>query len=50
MQKLELSVCNTGQISIQVSVSLDDAVELLINSLTESGYNIFNENDLMIFA
>ena len=50
MQKLELSVCDTGQISIHVPVSLDNDIELLVNSLTESGYNIFNENDLMIFA
>ena len=45
LKKLDLSVCNSDQIRISVPVTLNSDVELLVKSLSESGYNIFNEND-----
>ena len=45
LEQLDLNKCNDVQISISVPVILDNNVESLVNSLSESGYNIFNEND-----
>ena len=45
LTRLNLSVCNSTQIKISVPISLDNDVELLVISLSESGYNMFNEND-----
>ena len=45
LKKLDLSVCNSAQISINVPATLNSDVELLVKSLSDSGYNIFNEND-----
>ena len=45
LKKLDLSACNSTQISISVPITLNSDVELLVKSLSESGYNIFNEND-----
>ena len=45
LKKLDLSVCNSAQISISVPITLESDVELLVKSLSGSGYNIFNEND-----
>ena len=42
---MELDICNNIQISISVPVQIEENVESLIDSLAESGYNIFNEND-----
>ena len=45
LEKLNLSVCNDVQISVSVPVKLNGDIELLVNSLSESGYDLFNEND-----
>ena len=45
LNKLDLSICSDVQISINVPVHLDDSLDHLAKSLTDSGYNIFDEND-----
>ena len=45
LKPLNLSICNNVEISINVPIKLDNNFESLVNSLSESGYNIFNEND-----
>ena len=45
LKKLKLDVCDNNQINIKVPVILEDNIESIINSLSNSGYNIFNEND-----
>ena len=45
LAKLNVSVCDDVQISINVPLKLDRYVEALINSTSEAGYNMFNEND-----
>ena len=45
LTKLNLSVCEDVQISINVPLKLDSYVEALISSTSEAGYNMFNEND-----
>ena len=45
LNKLNLSVCSDTQISINIPVKLDNSLESLAKSLSDSGYNIFNEND-----
>ena len=44
LKKLNLSICEDVQITVRVPVILDDSVESLINSVSNSGYDIFNEN------
>ena len=43
--KLNLSICNEDQVSMSVPVKLDSNIESLINSLSEEGHDLFNEND-----
>ena len=45
LQKLNLSLCSEVKISIDIPVSLDNNMEELYNRLSDSGYNLFNEND-----
>ena len=45
LEKLDLSLCNKVQIIINVPVKLNDNVETLYESLSEYGYNLFNESD-----
>ena len=45
LKKLNLSLCNEVKISINVPVVLNSNLEEIYESLSESGYNIFNEND-----
>ena len=45
LEKLNLSICNDVQISITVPVKLNSDIETLVNSLSASGYDLFNEND-----
>ena len=45
MNKLNLSVCSDSQISINVPVNLDESLEITVKSLSDSGYNLFNEDD-----
>ena len=45
LKKLNLSVCNQVQVSINVPVELFENIEILCDSLNQSGYNIFNKND-----
>ena len=45
LNQLNLDVCSDTQISIHVPVNLDDNLESFAKSLSESGYNLFNEND-----
>ena len=45
LTKLDLNACKDVQISVSAPVKLDNSMESLINSLSGSGYNIFNEND-----
>ena len=45
LEKLNLSVCNEVQISIDVPISLNNDMDAIFDSLGNSGYNIFNEND-----
>ena len=43
--KLDLSVCSEVEISINIPIKLNDKIEELYESSSESGYNIFNKND-----
>ena len=45
LKKLNLSVCNEVQVSINVPVELYENIEILYDSLSQSGYNIFDKND-----
>ena len=45
LDKLNLSVCSEVQISISVPVILNNNIEELYDSLSQSGYNIFDGND-----
>ena len=45
LNKLNLDVCSETQISINVPVTLDESLDSLAKSLSDSGYNLFNEND-----
>ena len=45
LNKLNLSVCSDTQISINVPVKLDDSLDSLAKSLSDSGYNLFDEDD-----
>ena len=45
LEKLGLSVCAEVQINIDVPVTLNTNLELIFDSLTESGYNICNKKD-----
>ena len=45
LNKLNLSACSSTQISINVPVRLDDSLDNLAKSLSDSGYNLFDEND-----
>ena len=45
LNQLNLDVCSETQITIQVPVHLDDTLDSLAKSLSDSGYNLFNEND-----
>ena len=42
---LNLDLCNEVEIIINTPVILDDSLELIYNSLSESGYNLFDGND-----
>ena len=42
---LNLSHCQDSKISISVPVQLQENIDILINSLSYSGYNIFDEED-----
>ena len=45
LNKLNLDVCSDVQISIEIPVDFEDSFEDLVKSMSDSGYNIFNEND-----
>ena len=45
LDKLNLSICRDLRININTPVQLNDEVAMLYDSLNESGYNLFNEND-----
>ena len=45
LYKLNLSVCKDSPIIINAPVILNNKIEELYDSLSESGYNIFDEND-----
>ena len=45
LNQLNLDVCSETQITIHVPVHLDDTLDSLAKSLSDSGYNLFNEND-----
>ena len=45
LNKLNLSICSSTQISINVPVNLGESLDNLAESLSDSGYNIFDEND-----
>ena len=45
LKKLNLSVCHELQVSINIPVELDENIELLYESLSQSGYNLFDKND-----
>ena len=45
LHKLNLDVCSEAQITIHVPVQLDESLDSLAKSLSDSGYNIFNGND-----
>ena len=38
-------MCSDTQISIHVPVQLDETLDSLAKSLSDSGYNLFNENE-----
>ena len=45
LEKLDLNICNNNQIKIRVPVIVEDEIKLLIISLSELGYNLFDEED-----
>ena len=45
LQLLNISICNDVEISINVPVELNHDIEVLYQSLNESGYNLFDKND-----
>ena len=45
LEHLDLDICNTNDISINVPVNIDEKTESLYNSLSQSGYNLFDSND-----
>ena len=45
LEKLNLSICNNVQIIINVPIILNNNIEVLFDSLSQSGYNIFNDDD-----
>ena len=45
LSKLNLSICKNIRININTPAQLSDEVAMLYDSLNESGYNLFNEND-----
>ena len=45
LNKLNLDVCSDTQITINVPVHLGESLDNLAKSLSDSGYNLFNEND-----
>ena len=44
-EQLDLSICKDYPININFPLLLDPKIELLYQSLNESGYNLFNPND-----
>ena len=45
LEKLDLSICNDVDISISVPVKINNNIEVLYKSLSDSGYNLFDKND-----
>ena len=45
LEQLNLSICQDYHIIINIPILLDSEIELLYQSLNESGYNLFNAND-----
>ena len=45
LEKLNLSVCNDVEISIDVPITLNNDMDAIFDTLGNSGYNIFNKND-----
>ena len=45
LEKLDVSICKDTNIIINSPVQIDDITSILYDSLKESGYNLFNEND-----
>ena len=45
LEQLNLDICSNIPITINVPVKLDDTMETIYDSLSESGYNLFDEND-----
>ena len=45
LEQLDLSICKDYQVTINIPVLLDSEIELLYQSLNESGYNLFDAND-----
>ena len=45
LKLLNISICNDVEISINVPVELNHDIEVLYQSLNESGYNLFDKND-----
>ena len=45
LNKLNLDVCKDSHITINVPVHFDDSLNNLAKSLSDSGYNLFNEED-----
>ena len=45
LEQLDLSICEDYPITINIPILLDKEIELLYQSLNESGYNLFDAND-----
>ena len=45
LRKLNLDICKDVEIAINVPVYLNSSIESLLDSLSQSGYNLLNEND-----
>ena len=45
LTKLNLSVCNNTEIAINVPVEINSNLEILYNSLSDYGYNLFDKDD-----
>ena len=43
--ELKLELCKDVPIAINIPVILDESIDLIYDTFSESGYNIFNEND-----
>ena len=45
LKKINLDICSNSPISVSIPVTLDENTKSIYDSLTQSGYNLFDLND-----